>query len=238
MDLNCDLGEWETPARTAGLMRRITSANIACGGHAGSVESMERCVKLAAQYGVNIGAHPGIAGEQGRGNADFTESAFLQLLISQTATLKVIANERGRPLTHIKLHGALYHWSEQKPHAGWYVKGVKRYFPGVRIFSLPHGRVCREARRHGVPVWREVFGDRSYRADGSLMPRGQNGAVLTDTAQVRSRLCQLLETGSMSAADETLLSMPAETICIHGDTPNAIALATVAAKVLNTQSRE
>lgn len=232
MDINCDLGEWEDPARTAALMRRITSANIACGIHAGTVASMERCIELAVRHQVNIGAHPGVAGEKGRGAVDLNESAFVYLLLSQVALLKSLAERQGSFVSHIKLHGSLYHWSEQAAHARWYVRTVKEHFPSMRIFALPHGAVYREASRHGVLVWREIFADRGYLPSGELAPRETAGAVLSDVAQVAQRAELYASTQTIETLERSYLSIHAETICIHGDSDNAPAMAALVASRL------
>lgn len=232
MDVNCDLGEWENPARTAALMRRITSANIACGVHAGSVASMDRCIELAIRHQVNIGAHPGVPGEKGRGVVELNESAFVHLLLSQVLLLKHLAEQRGAVVSHIKLHGSLYHWSEKPAHARWYVQAVKVYFPSMRIFALPNGAVYREAAHEGILVWREIFADRGYLSSGDLAPRQTAGAVLSDPAQVARRVEHYVSTNTIETLDQTYLPIKAETICIHGDTENAPAMAELVASRL------
>jgi UPF0271 protein len=205
MLLNADLGEHEPPARTRALMRLVDLANIACGVHAGSPATMERCVKLAREHGVRIGAHPGLAGEFGRGSANIDASAVRTLVVGQASALAAFA-----PLHHVKLHGSLYHAVEASPVlAAAYVAVVRENFPGVAIVAFAAGRVLPAARAAGVPVLAEVFAERGYRPDGSLVPRGEPGALITDPAQVVARLPALR----------------GDTICIHADSPNAPAIA-------------
>lgn len=205
MLLNADLGEGEPEERTAALMRLIDLANVACGGHAGNRESMERCARLAAEHGVKLGAHPGLAADFGRGRADIDASALRALVQEQTSTLAAVA-----PLHHIKLHGALYHAvesSEALAHA--YVDTVREVFPGLAIVAFAGGRVLPAARKLGMQALAEVFAERGYREDGSLIPRGEPGALIDDPAEVVARLP----------------SLRGDTICVHSDSPNALAIA-------------
>lgn len=227
LDLNCDLGEHEPPARTRALMRQVTSANVACGGHAGGLESMARCVRLAAEFGVRLGAHPGPPNRAdfGRGAVHPTPDELVLWLVQQAGALAQVARPHGQVLHHIKLHGALYHASEADPElAVAYVRAVGRYFPGVKIYSLSGGQVARVARRAGIVAWEEMFADRAYRQDGSLVPRHEPAAVLTRPAQVKVRLENWLQTGQIETADGARLGLPAQTLCVHGDTPGAATL--------------
>lgn len=205
MKLNADLGEHEPPARTAELMALIDLANIACGGHAGTPESMTRCVDLARRHGVAIGAHPGLAADFGRGDAPIDAAALVKLLLEQAGALAAIA-----PLHHVKLHGALYHAVERSAElARAYVAAVGRSFPGVALVAFASGLVLPAAHEAGVPALAEVFAERGYRDDGSLIPRGAPGALIEDPAEVVERLPRLR----------------GDTICIHADSPNAVTIA-------------
>lgn len=202
MKLNADLGEHEPPARTRALLRVVDLANIACGGHAGTAATMRRAVALARDLGVAIGAHPGLAAEFGRGATNITPRALERLVIEQSATLAALA-----PLHHIKLHGALYHATERSPRlARRYVDVVREHFPGVRIIALAGGRVVRLA---GELALAEVFAERGYRPDGTLVPRGEPGDLITDVREVVRRLP----------------SLQGDTVCIHADSPNALRIA-------------
>ncbi len=202
MKLNADLGEHESPARTRALLRLVDLANIACGGHAGDAATMRRTVALARENGVAIGAHPGLAADFGRGAADVTPAALERLVVAQAGALAALA-----PLHHIKLHGALYHATERSlPLARRYVAAVRRIFPGVKIVALAGGRVIALAGEDGLA---EVFADRGYRADGSLIPRGEPGDVITRPREIVARLPTLR----------------GQTICVHADTPDAVRIA-------------
>jgi len=232
-DLNCDLGEGEPIARTRALMRCITSANVACGGHAGDIASMTRCVRLAKQFGVKLGAHPGpwSRGDFGRGAVQLTPDEFELLLLQQVGALEAIARAHGVALHHIKLHGALYHASEAEPALRRrYLDCVRRFWPGVRIYALAGGAVCREARRASVTAWPEAFADRAYRADGTLVPRGEAGAVLPNLGYALEHAGRLLGGRVLTATGQNI-RVTARTLCIHSDTPFATRLASVLAKL-------
>src|SRR5215468_701897 len=146
MDINCDLGEGEPLTRTRALMRWITSANVACGGHAGDVRSMRDCARLCHQHGVRLGAHPGwsAGGDFGRGEVRLSADELELLLLQQVGALQRIAGEEGARLHHVKLHGALYHAAEADPSlARCYVQAIRQWWPNCRIYARPDGRVAR-----------------------------------------------------------------------------------------------
>ncbi len=209
MKLDADLGENEPPARTRALMRIVDLANVACGGHAGTPATMARCARLAGEFGVALGAHPGRAGEFGRGAMEITPAALEHLIVGQTSALAALA----APLHHVKLHGSLYHAVESSPAlARRYISVVRSNFPGLRIVARAGGRVVRLA---GSDALAEVFAERGYRADGTLIPRGEPGDLIHDPREVARRLP----------------SLRGDTICIHADSPNAIKIARAVRRV-------
>ena len=228
-DINCDLGEGESRQRTEALMRCITSANVACGGHAGTPDSMRFCVRLAKKYGVRLGAHPGppsISGNFGRSAIKVSPSQLKSWLLEQVGALESIAHEQGIRLHHVKLHGALYHASETNGKvARCYVQTVRLKWPRVKIFAQAGGRVTAVARRTGVFVWEEGFLDRGYNDDGKLLPRGEPGALLTAVKDVLARLERLRARGEVLCASGKVIHLRSRTLCIHSDTPYAIRLA-------------
>ncbi len=235
MDINCDLGEGEAPARTRALLRVVTSANIACGGHAGDAAAMRRCLRLCREFGVRAGAHPGFADREsfGRRVHAITPSELDLLLSRQMESLVRIADSGSIALAHIKLHGALYHVVEGDPAlARTFAEFVGREFPFVRIISAPDGQVAREAAARGIGVWREIFADRAYDSAGGLVSRDRPGAVLA-LPEVRKRLEALRQTGMLAANDGTLLRFDAETLCVHADSPGAVQIAKLARAYLS-----
>jgi UPF0271 protein len=231
LDLNCDLGEGEVPEVAAALMAHVTSANIACGGHAGDDASIRRCLTLAGRHGVRVGAHPGLADRAGFGRAPspLDPEGLRALLRPQIRRFLELCAEANLAPSHIKLHGALYHMTEADPalraaHLDFCAKEA----PGLTLYALAGGRVAAEARERGLSVWGEAFLDRGYRADGSLIPRGQPGAMLGEWEALRARLAGLRERGEIVAADGSRVAVNARTLCLHGDGPNAVEWAKAA----------
>lgn len=220
-DLNCDLGEGEPKRRTAALFASITSANVACGGHAGNEASMRQCADLAARYGVRLGAHPGVAGQSGRAPTTMSPGDLAALVEDQVQAFQRAISPSGWPVHHVKLHGALYHLTETTPeHAFSYLAAVRRMNPVLRVYALAGGRVATMARSLGIDVWPEAFLDRGYGPGGALISRGQPGALLEST-QTLDRLRELVAAGRLQASDGSWLTVPARTYCLHGDVRGA-----------------
>ena len=235
LDLNCDLGEGEPLARTRALMRRVTSANVACGGHGGNLKTMEACVRLARQHRVRLGAHPGpwSRGDFGRGPVRIAPDEFELLLLHQVGALERVAQANGVRLHHIKLHGALYHAVEENEAlAKRYVAVVRRFWPPAKIYARAGGGVANVARRAGLVLWEEAFADRGYRDDGTLVPRAEPNALLTEVGVVLERVCRLLDEGEVIAASGKRVALRPRTLCIHSDTPHAAELAQAVAEAL------
>jgi UPF0271 protein len=228
LDLNCDLGEGEPLARTRALMRFITSANVACGGHAGDVATMEISVRLSKQFGVHLGAHPGpwSRSDFGRVSGNVTPDELELLLLQQVGALEKIARRHGVRLHHVKLHGALYHASENHPDlARRYLKVCQQWWPGCVIYARAGGSVVARSFRAGIKVWPEVFADRAYNADGTLVPRHETGAIINDIGMVLDRVRLLKNSGELDIGSGQRLQLTARTICLHSDTEQAPALA-------------
>lgn len=231
IDLNCDLGEGEAPARTRALLKAVTSANIACGGHAGDARTMEFCVKEALAQGVKIGAHPGFAERAtfGRIARPIDAKDLCELLLPQVGALEVILRAAGTRLHHIKLHGALYHIVENKLLlARAYVEQVRRYWPETVLIAYAGGAVQKAAEEAGVTVWPEVFADRGYQDNGQLVRRDDPRALLTSTAQIQDRLRRLFLYHEIVTVKGHSLKPEARTLCVHSDSPHALRIARLA----------
>jgi UPF0271 protein len=240
MDLNCDLGEGEDLSRTRALMRWITSANVACGGHAGNLRTMEVCVRLAKQHGLRLGAHPGPWSRHdfGRGRVVITPDEFELLLLQQIGALERIAWRHGVKLHHIKLHGSLYHVSEESAALGRrYVEVVRRWWPRCMVYARAGGRVVGLARRAGLESWEGVFADRNYRDDRSLVARDAGNALVTDVTAVRERVQRLLAHGEMEAVSGGIIHLRFRTICLHSDTQSAPQLARARSELVARSGR-
>jgi UPF0271 protein len=228
-DINCDLGEGESAAKTRALLRYATSANIACGGHAGDFASMDRCLRLCAEMKVNAGAHPGHFDREnfGRMNLPISSRELTILLSQQIGALQLIATSRRIRLRHVKLHGALYHQVDQSAElTKAYLDFIASLCPGLRVIALAGGRVHHEAKRRGMSVWGEAFAERRYREDGTLAPRSEDGSVLESPEEIRRQLAQLI---SQNMAD---------TICVHSDSPQATRTLKIVAGALGPGGRK
>ncbi len=231
IDLNCDMGE-SYGAYTLGedeqIIGHITSANIACGFHAGDPVVMARTVALAAKHGVTLGAHPGYPDRMGFGrrNLETAPGEIRQYLLYQIGALAAFATAAGKRLQHVKPHGALYNLAARDERtAREVIEAVKAYDPGLILVALA-GSLCVEmAAAAGLRVAREAFPDRAYQADGQLASRRLPGAVIHDEAAVRQRVVQLVTSGRMTSIDGQPVALKADTLCLHGDTPGAWKLA-------------
>jgi UPF0271 protein len=238
IDLNGDVGEsfgaYEI-GHDAELIPILTSANIACGFHAGDPGVMRAAVALAREHGTNIGAHPGFPDLVGFGRRELkaTPREVEDLVAYQIGALAAIAAVQGMRLSHVKPHGALYNMAARDPDlADAIARATAAVDRSLLLFGLPGSRSLDAARRHGVRAISEAFADRAYRPDGSLVPRSEPGAVIDDAQQVVERAVAIARERMVVAADGTRVPLDVETICVHGDTPGAAELASRIRKAL------
>ncbi len=233
MDINCDMGEGEPLSRTRALLRQVTSANIACGGHAGTSGSMRRCLRLCKELGVRAGAHPGYADRAnfGRVEISLTVAEFETLLAQQLGALLLLAKGECVRLRHIKLHGALYHAVEKSPTlVRAYIRFLQECAPRLTVIALAGGRIVKAARASRLKAWGEIFAERGYTADGGLIPRTEAGALIENVGEIRERLAHWQSTGSFP----NTAKIDAQTICIHSDSPGAVKIARVLAELFRS----
>lgn len=230
MDLNSDLGEgfgaW-TMADDATLLKLVTSANIACGFHAGDPTIMRaRCVEAAAR-GVAVGAHVGyrdLAGF-GRRYVDYGAAELADAVLYQLAALDGVARSAGTAVGYVKPHGALYNAVLDDPvQASAVVAAIRAYGASPAVLCLPDSELSRRAEAAGLRAVPEAFVDRAYTPAGRLVPRRESGAVLTDSAAAVQRALRLAQDGEVTAIDGTRVAVTAESLCVHGDTPGAVSL--------------
>jgi UPF0271 protein len=211
IDVNADLGEGFDDAR---LAPHLSSCSIACGGHAGDVESMARTLRLAADHGLRAGAHPSYPDRAGFGRAplEMPARALVASLRAQIQDLAGVAARLGLRLSHVKPHGALYNVAWDDPAtAAAVAEAVVAVDPGLALMCPAGSALALAAAAHGLPVVREVFLDRGHGGDGRLLPRSAPGAVLTDPSAVPVRLAELS-------------GLEFDTMCVHGDNPAALEL--------------
>ncbi len=227
IDLNCDLGEG--CGRDAELMPLVTSANIACGAHAGGDDTMRTTVELAQRYGVAIGAHPGFEdwANFGRYEQAVTPAEAAALVTRQIRRLRDIAREADAEMRHVKLHGALYHMaSRDRLLAGAVVDAIRAAAKHPVIYALAGSELEKAARACGdVLVVPEVFADRTYQRDGSLTPRGRLDALIDDEGTAVAQVLRMVKEGLVRATDGTDVPITPGTICVHGDGPHAVTFA-------------
>ncbi|MDQ2687633.1 MAG: LamB/YcsF family protein [Armatimonadota bacterium] len=233
VDLNADLGE-SFGAYTLGedeaMLALVTSANIACGFHAGGPDVMARTVAAAVHAGVALGAHPGLPDLAGFGRRVMavTPEEGYNLTTYQIGALAAFARRHGRNLQHVKPHGALYNTAErQPPLAQAIAQAVRDFDGGLFLFALSGGVLAQAGRDLGLRIAQEVFADRTYQADGALTPRTSPDALIHDPAEAARRMVRLLTEGVIVTADGTEIALTADTICLHGDQPGAAARAQV-----------
>ncbi len=231
IDLNCDLGEAATPEQLdveSRLMAYVTSVNIACGVHAGHVALMRHTVQLARQYDLAIGAHPGLPDRDSRGRRELPLApSFVQdLILTQVSELMAIGQAEGIRLSHVKPHGALYNMAARDPAlADAIAMSMAQIDTRLILVGLAGSELLAAGKAHGLVVAAEGFADRCYQADGRLIPREQDSALIHNESTVVSRAHSLVHDDTISAVDGSWLRLRIDTLCLHSDTPNAVRLA-------------
>ncbi|HQU92808.1 MAG TPA: 5-oxoprolinase subunit PxpA [Pyrinomonadaceae bacterium] len=228
IDLNCDLGEG--CGSDAELMRYISSANIACGFHAGDGDTMRRTVELALEQGVAIGAHPGYADPEnfGRTQMKLAPAEVRQLIFDQLDALKRVCDPLGAKIGHIKPHGALYNQAaKDRELASAVVEAVTEWDRDLIFYGLSGSEMIAEAQKVGLRTASEVFADRTYQSDGSLTPRTESNALITETETSATQVLDMIRYGRVRSTDAIMVAIKCETICLHGDGDHAVEFASL-----------
>ena len=238
IDLNCDMGEG-LPTDQA-IYPFISSANIACGGHAGDPDTMRRSVESALLHGVAVGAHPSYPDPTGFGRTDILESrpgagdkpfpfkALVSVLTAQIAVLQSICREMGTRLHHVKPHGALYNRAAGDPVVSAMIcDAVTAIDPSLIIYGLSGSLTRSAAATAGLHFVSEVFADRTYRPDGSLTPRTEANALIHDTPAMLYQVLTMVRSRQVRTAAGEVIPITAETICLHGDGDQAVPFASI-----------
>jgi UPF0271 protein len=242
IDLNCDMGEMPeaiVDGTQETLMQSITSANVACGGHAGDAETMRFTIEQALRYGVAVGAHPGYPDRENFGRLELNLGAeeVAQSVFEQVSALAKVAKACGAPVTHVKPHGALYNQAvKNRELAATIASGVARWSRDVVLVGLAGSLMLNVFREAGFAVAAEAFADRQYEPDGTLRSRKFEDALLREPEKAARQALRMVERGLVTASDGSDVAVVPQTICIHGDTPGATEIAAEVARVLRGAS--
>lgn len=231
IDLNSDLGESFGPwsmGDDAAMLGLVSSANVACGGHASDPETMFHTLQLAARNGVVVGAHPGYADREGFGRRviPMTPDAIAHMVAAQVGALQGVAALAGSVVRYVKPHGALANLAADDRRVADAIVLSIAALPGkLAILAISGTELEHSARAAQVEVFSEIFADRGYLSDGRLMPRSQDGAMIHDAAAAADRLIAFLDSGQMPVAGGGTRTLTAHSVCVHGDTPGAAEMA-------------
>ncbi|WP_228409464.1 5-oxoprolinase subunit PxpA [Radiobacillus deserti] len=224
IDLNCDLGEGFTTYEKE-IMPYISSANIACGFHAGDPGVMYETVKLAKKHQIKVGAHPGFPDKEGFGRRplNWTADQVYQSILYQIGALEAIAIAQEVPLHHVKPHGALYHYGSQNPDiAEAIVSAILDINPALILYAPPQSEFIQAGEKRRLTVYKEGFADRTYLDNGSLTPRTEENALLTESTMAIKQCIQMINENSITTKNGKLIPIEVDTICVHGDSPHAV----------------
>lgn len=226
VDLNADLGEG--CGSDAELLTLVSSANIACGFHAGDAQTMRESVREALKNGVAIGAHPSFPDRENFGRTAMNlppETVYAQMLY-QIGALAAIARAEGGQLRHVKPHGMLYNQAAKDAHlADAIARAVHDVDSGLILVGLAGSELIRAGERYGLATREEVFADRGYRADGSLVPRSEPGALIADEEQALAQTLEMVQRGQVKSISGEWATVHAQTVCLHGDGEHALEFA-------------
>lgn len=226
IDLNADVGE--ECGDDAALIPLLTSANVACGVHAGDTEVMARTVAICMRHGVAIGAHVSYPDREHFGRRDMSLPApkLTRVVLEQLRALSDVAAAAGAPVRYLKAHGALYNrMADDAAVADAVLAAIQAFDPKLLLLTLPASVAMRRAHVAGINAVGEAFVDRGYRDDGRLQPRDKEGALISDIRKVAARVLRLAREGIVESVDGKPVTIEARSLCVHGDTPDAVTLA-------------
>jgi UPF0271 protein len=239
IDINCDMGEGM--GNESYVMPFISSANIACGGHAGTAESIKRTIEIAQKNNVAIGAHPSYNDKEnfGRVSQFISVLELAELIAEQYYQFEKIANQLGAPIHHVKLHGALYNdCAKDALLSKTFIQTIQAIDPTLIIYGLSGSHTIQEAIMAGQPFAREAFADRTYQNNGQLTPRYLDHAMIDETEQVVNQVTTLIKQNKVVSIQGDFIDLKVDTICIHGDGPNAITFSAAIFEALKTNHIE
>lgn len=232
IDLNSDLGESFGPytiGNDAEMLRIISSANVGCGFHGGDPVVMHRTLELAREHGVSVGAHPGFNDLWGFGRRQIRmdPGEIEKMLVYQVGAIQAMARAVGTSVTHYKIHGALGNMACVEPDLAMAAaRAVKAVAPEFLFVVLPGSELERAGERESLGMAREIFADRAYDDEGMLVSRKRPGAMIEDPAEAAQRMVRFIKEGALESQSGKRIPVPMDTICVHGDSPSAVAMAT------------
>lgn len=242
VDLNCDLGESFGRYKLGEqeeILKYVTSANVACGFHAGDPTVMRETVELAIKYNVQIGAHPGLPDLNGFGRREMNilpQEAY-DMVVYQIGALQAFLTTKGANMQHVKPHGALYNMaSVNKALAEAIAQAVYDVSPNLILFGLASSELTKAGEKLGLITVHEVFADRTYQQNGTLTPRSQNNALITNENAAIDQIVKMVKYGNVSSVQGTEVTLKADSICIHGDGAHAVKFAKFARQALEQQN--
>lgn len=241
IDLNADLGEGYGPWRAGddrAMLEVVTSANVACGGHAGDQETMFETLSLARERGVVVGAHPSFADREGFGRRliPCTTAEVERLVAGQVGALMGIGALVGVAVAYVKPHGALGNLAaDDRDVAAAIARAVAAVSPDLALLAISGTELEAAGRRQNLAVYSEVFADRAYLPSGRLVPRSRPGALIEDAEAAVSRLLDFLESGAMPTLEGPAIALQAQSVCVHGDSPGAVAMARTIREALSAR---
>lgn len=239
IDINCDMGEGVGNDEL--IMPYISSANIACGFHAGDEKTMRRTVELCKQYNVAIGAHPSYPDKENFGRTDMLlhPGEIYEVIVKQVNSLEKIAEENDMAVHHIKPHGALYNMAARdRSLAPFVCLAVLDTDARYKLYGLSGSYLIKEGKSHGLKTVNEVFADRTYKDDGSLLPRNKPGALIEDTDKAVAQVLEMVKDGKVTSVSGKKIPIVAETVCIHGDGAHAVEFAKAINQALKKEGIE
>ncbi|WP_342042547.1 LamB/YcsF family protein [Bacillus sp. OTU2372] len=242
IDLNSDLGESFGAFKIGNdeeVLKYISSANIACGYHGGDHNVMFETVKLAKKYGVQIGAHPGFPDMAGFGRREMklTPREIYHLMVYQIGALEAVCKTNGTNLIHVKPHGALYNMAAKNwEMADSIAQAVFDLNPELVLFALAGSELAKAGQERGLLVAGEVFADRTYQPDGTLTSRLESNAMIHNSEFAINRVIRMIKEGKVEAVDGTDIAIQADTICVHGDDPQALEFVTKLKRAFQTEN--
>ncbi len=234
IDLNADIGEGYNNDKE--LLEYISSANIACGLHAGSPIIMTETIQSAARAGVAIGAHPGYPDKEGFGRVkmEMSDRELFSVISYQIGALDALVSAAGAKMSHIKAHGALYNTSVCDPRiATTIIMAVKKFNPGLKVFGPSGSFLQKEAKKEKLDFVSEVFADRGYNDDAGLVSRGKPGALINDALEAAERALLMIKQGKVKTISGKIIDIKAQTICLHGDNKEAVLFAKELHSIIN-----